>query len=301
MFHLSFFSHVKLHRYTCFCHRFPLPDQPNEWSDDESEWNEEDGDAMEDLIVEEETPLPRSDNDLNDEIDSSHRPVSNEKDDLIDETVIYDTFLSTLLNPLVVSPTSTRDSDPLYKFLLNVNDLLGRTRKIVRFIRRSSLTEAYVREQMINQVERKQLVCDFRVRWNSTSLMLKRFLVHKDAITSIISNPERITGLTKEQTTELKGFVISHSDWELLETISVALEPFLLATKLLSGRLYPTIGMGFFVYRTLESFLEVADSDSSLMVSIKRSVRYHFNIYFHVNVCAVQRQYMLVRQPRESI
>lgn len=295
-----FLSRIERHDYLYLFHRFPLPDEPKEWSDDESEWNEEDGDSIEDLIVEEEDTSAHLQNGLDEEIDSSHPPVSDEGDDLFDETVTNGTLLSNLPIPLVVSPTSTRDSDPLFKFLHDVHALLGRTRKIIRFIRRSSLVEAYVREQITNPVERRQLVCDFHVRWNSTSLMLKRFLMHKNAITGIISTPERIAGLSKEQKTELKGFVISHSDWELLETISVALEPFVLATKILSGRLYPTIGTGFFVYRTLGSFLEVAESDSSPMISIKRSLRYHFNVYFHTNVDASQRQYMLVRKTRED-
>jgi hypothetical protein len=205
------------------------------------------------LIIDEVKTSSHPHNDLDEEIYSSHLRVLDERDDLFDDPVTNSTFLSNLFIPLVVSPTSTRDSDPLFKFLLDVNALLGRTRKIIRFIRRSSLIEAYVRQQMANHVEQRQLVCDFHVGWTSTPLMLKIFLMHKDAITSIISTPGRSTGLSKEQKAELKGFIISHSNWELLETISLALEPSVLAAKILSGCLCPTIEMGFLFVEHLKA------------------------------------------------
>jgi hypothetical protein len=125
--------------------------------------------------------------------------------------------------------------------------------------------------------------------------MIKRFLIDKDAIRSIISTPERVAGLDAKQRAQLKKIVISHDDWEVIQSLALVMEPFVLATQIISARLYPTIGTGFFVYRTLEHFLEAKESDSSLTSLMKKSLRHHFNTYFRVNVSESQQKYMLVR------
>ena len=69
------------------------------------------------MIDEQEKTSAHPHDDLDEEIDSPHPPVLDDRNDLFDETVTNSPFLSNLLIPLVVSPMPTRDSDPLFEFL----------------------------------------------------------------------------------------------------------------------------------------------------------------------------------------
>lgn len=175
-------------------------------------------------------------------------------------------------------PATTNDKD-LPDFLLNCYNILARTRSTVKFIRNKSLIHNYVlvkrsiAQNNISSAE-KEVVLDLRIRWNSSYRMLNRFLSHKDIIKIIVSSPSKIDGITKEQMAKSKTFVFTHDEWDLVYHLHQILEPFVIATKVLSGRRYPTIGLSMLACRNLASF--------------------QFNYYLNRKVKETQKQYMQV-------
>ena len=202
-------------------------------------------------------------------------------------------------DPTNQSATASSNNASVLNLLLRCHSILMRIRLTVKFIRNNSIVQNYVRIQRslvatnTMSVE-KEVVLDLRIRWNSTYLMLIRFLSHKDIITTIVTSPGKIDGITKDQMSTLKTFVFTHEEWDLILFLQQVLEPFVIATKVLSGRNYPTIGLSMFVCRNLASFLQQDSSDSTILSKLKKSLLFQFNHYLNEKVEETQRQYMLV-------
>lgn len=196
-------------------------------------------------------------------------------------------------------PAATTNDKDLPDFLLKCYNILARIRSTVKFVRNNSLVQNYVRAQRSiapNSISpsEKEVVLDLRIRWNSSYRMLDRFLSHKDIIKTIVSSPEKIDGISKEQTTKLKTFVFTHDEWDLVYHLHQILEPFVIATTVLSGRRYPTIGLSMLVCRNLASFLQQNSDDDGISSRLKKSLSFHFNYYLNGKVEETQKQYMQV-------
>lgn len=183
--------------------------------------------------------------------------------------------------------------------LTKCHNILAKIRSTVKFIRNNSLVHNYVRIQRsiigsnISSSE-KEMVLDLRIRWNSSYRMLDRLLSHKDIIKNIVSSPEKVDGITKDQMSKLKTFVFTHEEWDLVYHLHQVLEPFLVATKVLSGRQYPTIGLSMLVCRNLASFLQHNSQDDDILFRLKNSLSFQFNYYLNGKVEENQKQYMKV-------
>jgi len=85
----------------------------------------------------------------------------------------------------------------------------------------------------------KQLILDFHVRWNTTFLMLKRFVELKSQIDEITHKVEKIIGITSNKVKSIKKLEIKYDEWEIIEDIIKVLKPFYESTVILSSsRLY---------------------------------------------------------------
>lgn len=271
-------------------------------SESDTEWNGSDAgsesdaeDSSDDFSNDEERSDDESPLDLNsgEESDREERTAIDSVD-ASDDDIDFDTVadMADVTSPaLVAFPPDVQD---LYQLLDYINDLLKRIRLMVKFMRKSSLIDAYIREKMASTDGQKVLVCDLRIRWNSTWLMLERLLMHRDVINNIISSPDPISGLEKKQKSKLRSFVMSHDDWEMIVCIHHILHPFVIATKILSGHKYPTLGAAFYVTRKLETFLSANDNDSPVVLMIKESLRFHFKLHFQVNAPHRQKECLLV-------
>lgn len=275
---------------TRFRFRFPLSESDTQWSDSDDTSESGSEDSSDDILTDEETSDDESCLDTGEESDKEEHSVMDVSNDDIDFDGVTDMADVPSPTPVAFPP----DVQDLYQLLLYINELLKRIREMVKFIRKSSLIDTYVREKMASVDGRKGLVCDLRIRWNSTWLMLDRFLVHRDVINSIISSPDRISGLEKKQKSKLRSFVMSHDDWEMVACIHHILHPFLIATKILSGHKYPTLGAAFYVARKLEMFLSENENDSPVVSVIKQSLRFHFKLYFQVKAPYRQKECLLV-------
>ena len=99
--------------------------------------------------------------------------------------------------------------------------------------------------------------------------MIESFLALKTAICALFAEKDSLD-LTRAQSTKLHRLELTSSDWNLLKTLSHILNPFDLATKLLSGRRYPTIGLCLFAIHHLKIFLDDTDADSESEKRLKR-------------------------------
>ena len=63
---------------------------------------------------------------------------------------------------------------------------------------------------------------------------------------------------------------MTSTQWNLLKILSLLLKPFELATKLLSARRYPTIGLCLFVLHHIKLFLEAAQVDIEVVKELKK-------------------------------
>ena len=73
---------------------------------------------------------------------------------------------------------------------------------------------------------------------------------------------------------------LQHDDWTMLGDIRTVLRPFDLATKLMSGRSYPTAGLSYYVIVKLHRYLLEVKDDSVQVRSLKKSLLTKFEYYF---------------------
>ncbi|CAF1290950.1 unnamed protein product [Didymodactylos carnosus] len=147
--------------------------------------------------------------------------------------------------------------------------LLRQTRSLIKLIRKSNILDAYVRQEakrkqiehemtVDNQkqqttssstattsTERKSkftdLIIDLHIRWNSTYVMLDRFIVYREIVNVVTHNPTLVVGLDSTQREKLKKLSYSHTDWDCLLALKNVLFPFYRVTELLSARNYQTL------------------------------------------------------------
>ena len=114
--------------------------------------------------------------------------------------------------------------------------------------------------------------------------MIKRFKKLKQVVQTITNSAiQDIDGLTKPQHKKLQSWNLNSDEWQTLEMLEKALLPFFYATKLLSGRKYPTVSLNLYVYRNLKTFLSnnVIQNPKSKENFVKehllQAIHYHFD------------------------
>lgn len=168
---------------------------------------------------------------------------------------------------------------------VTVSKLIERTRELISIIHRSSVLESFVHDQMCTKSQELSqrdspsavestksmgnLVVDICVRWNSTYLMLNRFIQFRSIINEITHSPSHIVGANLRIQTKLSEFSYNHNDWNWLISLQYVLHPFEKATRLLSGRSYQTLCIKHLVMDGLKKFLTTQKSDESIVNVLK--------------------------------
>ena len=150
----------------------------------------------------------------------------------------------------------------------SLGGLLRKCRALCSMIKRSSLLAAFFEKECYKIGSRRSLQADVCTRWNSTLHMIESFLALKTAICALFAE-KHLLDLTHAQSMKLHCLELTSSDWNLLKNLSQVLTPFELATKLLSGRRYPTIGLCLFALHHLKLFLEDTEGDNDLQQRLK--------------------------------
>jgi hypothetical protein len=160
-------------------------------------------------------------------------------------------------------------------------EFLKKTRCLVRMVRKSGIVSGFVTKR-IKALETNpgvNFILDFHVRWNSTYLMLKRLKKLKCIADEITNNTDAIFGLKAKQRTKLESLHLSNEEWIICDILLNILHPFFEATKMLSGRNYPTLAISFLIQKHLSCFLSNVSNTTTKEKQIKsflfRELKYH--------------------------
>ena len=207
-------------------------DFENDNSESNSEKEESDDEYSDSEAINEEADLEALTN--NDDLELNEMPFDDNDTDLEEE-----------------------DDIELKEVLKEIASLLCKVRCISRFSRKSNIIQIKMKDLIKRySLEKVNFILDFHVRWNSSYLMIKRFKKLKE-IVQILTNSaiQDIDGLTRLQHKKLQSWNLNGNEWLTLEMLENTLLPFFMATKLLSGRKYPTLPLNLLVYRNLKQFL----------------------------------------------
>jgi hypothetical protein len=77
--------------------------------------------------------------------------------------------------------------------IFGIHLLLCRIRSLIILIRKSHLINEYVCKQARadKSIEGRELVVDFHIRWNTTCVMLTKFIQHRRIIIEITNTPKQ--------------------------------------------------------------------------------------------------------------
>lgn len=271
---------------------FPLDlnagfDDQEDVDDDDIHYDDEQMiDIADDLLYEEE-----SDEDEESDDDESTNTVNNIDDE-------YDEDLDDGIDFSALS-ISNHDSSNVnhYDLLLNVFHLMKRIRSSVKFIRNHNVTNEYMTKSIKEKNNKRNaggLVLDLSIRWNSSFLMINRLLIHREIVVNIFVFPNNLIGLTEKQKRQLYELMIKQNEWNLLGDLKSVLEPFQVATTVLSGQKYPTMAISFVVWRLLYKFLQSSTTDMPIVAALKTCLRFRFQLHCEKNLPPGQLEIMKV-------
>ena len=168
-----------------------------------------------------------------------------------------------------IKDSKSTKKTPVKNVILKLSDLLKKIRKIIKMIRKNSLIFSFVHQflkflrqsksestQEIRNSRALTFLLDFHVRWNSTFLMVVRFLLFRPVVEEITKKPGNIDGLKDCHIEKLSNLVLSKEEWDLLEILKRNLAPFYKASCILSASSYPTLSLSYFVRQMLKNFIE---------------------------------------------
>lgn len=132
----------------------------------------------------------------------------------------------------------------------------------------------------------------FKTRWNSTFFMVKRLLQHQEVVKSVFV--KRFKNLNSLQKSSLEQIALTLHDWEILQSLHKLLEPFELATRVLSAKKYPTLALAYTTINILRRGLEEFEDDDKLVAVLKKSLLVQFKYYFDSTMSDQQKELMIV-------
>ena len=180
--------------------------------------------------------------------------------------------------------------------LAKVQSVINRTRSIIKICRSTSMITCFIKKKAREQgLRNKFLILDYRVRWNTTYLMIKRFITFKPVISSLYADIDRIDGLILSKAEKLKRLALTYDEWECIETIEPLLYRFYEATKLLSGRHYSTLSIGRFIQSTLlRSFEDLARNTESFEGLLANHILTYLYSYFEEKPSQTEKDIYIV-------
>ncbi|CAF5163851.1 unnamed protein product [Rotaria magnacalcarata] len=139
---------------------------------------------------------------------------------------------------------------------------------------------AYEQNMIIIANIKRNLCYDVKSRWNSTFSMIDSLLVLRQLIQKLFNYKHQLT-IQSKQVKKLADYELTSDDWNVLLVLYSILKPFYHATKVMSGRRYPSIGVAFYVLTRLKNFLQQNHRKESLMEKrLKQLLLKQFLHYF---------------------
>ena len=223
---------------------------------------------------------------VSDEDENSDNYSSCQSDDVNVDKATSDEFESDSDGDINFSSLGINDNQSTsinrYELLSTIFKLMRKIRTGIKFFRNHNEINEYVIKQIKLKNNEKNvgvLVLDLAIRWNSTYLLLDRLLFHKEILKNIFLFPSNFDGLTDQKKKTLHELTIKQNEYDLLYSLWQVLEPFMVATTVLSSQNYPSMAYSFLIWRFLSHFLYSTSSDEPLILALKESLRYQFNYY----------------------
>lgn len=166
--------------------------------------------------------------------------------------------------------------------LESVKSVLYKVRSITKIARSSNIIQNHVfklirEDSSLGSIT--MFMLDFFIRWNSTQLMIQRFLKLKKIVISLTTNASEIEGIKLSHLTKLHKWSLSIEDWQLVKILEIVLLPFLKATQIISGQNYPTLPISHVVYCSLKHHLNKVSEfveENILKEILMEKLEYHF-------------------------
>ena len=193
-----------------------------------------------------------------------------------------------------------------------ISKLMKRTRVLISMVHHSSILDAHVREQIYSKQHESnqrqgeladqrshkgELVVDYRIRWNSSHLMLNRFIHVRYIINEITHTPDQIDGLKSEQERKLSRLAYNQLDWNWLIALEYVLQPFENGTRILSGRSYQTLAIKQLVMNGLKTFLTTYKAGEGIVNALKKLLLIKYQEHCEESISKQEREAMMVRTP----
>jgi len=162
--------------------------------------------------------------DENDDTDENDNPDDNEENDDYQSVDLQD--IRAFIRQLI---------DRVRAFISNINS----TRAVTDYIQQ--------REKLHDPPITAALVTDIKIRWNTTFIMVDRFVTHQAIIDDINSRPFKIPKISSVQQLILgsKKFEFTNDDWCTIKDLQTVLKPFFGATTAISAKNYPTLALAY--------------------------------------------------------
>ena len=140
---------------------------------------------------------------------------------------------------------------------------------------------------------------DFKVRWNSYYLMLDRFVTYQSVIENLtVLHRSLIPGLSSAVVSHLKKLIFADDDWDHLIATRNVLMILYRACRILSGRHYQTMSVGYIVSCGLRHVLSQPSSGRHALIedTIKKYLSAAYLHHFDRKLSDDQKHAMLVRK-----
>ena len=135
-----------------------------------------------------------------------------------------------------------------------INTVLKNYRALISIIKNSTIIAPFFDIERKKSNIKRNLRYDAKSRWNSTFVIIDSFLALREVLEKFFIHKHQLNIKTK-QFEKLTNLELTGDDWMMLTTLNFVLKLFLHATKAISSRQYPSIGITFYLLICLKRFL----------------------------------------------
>lgn len=154
-----------------------------------------------------------------------------------------------------------------------ISHIVGKGRKLVTYFHQSSSATDLLKVKQASILTGgavgHKLVQDVATRWNSTYLMLNRIMEQIPAIMATVTDPT----LSKSAASSLKNYVYSFEEQTTVEKLVEVLQPFYMATNIISADRTPTMQKVLPMLVKLRRMTEHSDDDPEAISKVKTIMR----------------------------
>lgn len=153
--------------------------------------------------------------------------------------------------------------------LPNVSKLVSKVRRLFAHFRRSHISAQQLREKQIQlTIPTHKLLIDVETRWNSTLIMLERFLEQEPAVSPVLY----ISGKQDD-----RSMVFTENETTVIKKVTIVLKPFDTVTKYVSAEKHPTASIVLPMLKKIGAVLQPVADDPKLIADIKAEMKLDLN------------------------